>query len=169
MSAKPVAGVGVGKPNAALIYDYLLGGKDYREADRQAAESLLELVPDASVACYDNRQFLGRAVRYLVGTALAAGTPDRGHRERALAGPCLAIGGRRPLARFPGGKLPGLPAGGQVHGCRANRPPFPHRQLICIPFRIPVRNGTPRAAENAQDVARINLPVDSQANYVHSS
>jgi hypothetical protein len=35
----------------------LRGGKDYREADRQAAESLLELVPDASVACYDNRQF----------------------------------------------------------------------------------------------------------------
>jgi hypothetical protein len=28
-----------------------------------------ELVPDASVACYDNRQFLGRAVRYLVGSA----------------------------------------------------------------------------------------------------
>lgn len=67
--SEPVAGVEAGKPNAARIYDYLLGGKDYREADRQAAESLLELVPDASVACYDNRQFLGRAVRYLVGTA----------------------------------------------------------------------------------------------------
>jgi len=55
--SEPVAGVDAGKPNAARIYDYLLGGKDYREADRQAAESLLELVPDASVACYDNRQF----------------------------------------------------------------------------------------------------------------
>lgn len=58
-----------GRPNAARIYDYLLGGKDHNEADREAAEKLLELVPDASVACYDNRQFLGRAVRYLVGSA----------------------------------------------------------------------------------------------------
>jgi len=55
------------RANAARIYDYLLGGKDNYETDRAAAKRLLELVPDASVACYDNRQFLGRAVRYLVG------------------------------------------------------------------------------------------------------
>lgn len=67
--SEPAAGVRAGRPNAARMYDYLLGGKDYGEADRDAAEKLLELVPDASVACYDNRQFLGRAVRYLVGSA----------------------------------------------------------------------------------------------------
>ena len=55
------------QPNAARIYDYLLGGKDNYEVDRAAAEKLLEIVPDASVACYDNRQFFGRVVRYLVG------------------------------------------------------------------------------------------------------
>ena len=55
------------RPNVARIYDYLLGGKDNYDVDRVAAEKLLEMVPDASVACYDNRQFLGRAVRYLVG------------------------------------------------------------------------------------------------------
>jgi trans-aconitate methyltransferase len=65
--SEPVADAAATKPNAARIYDYLLGGKDFREADREAAERLLELVPDASVACYGNRQFLGRAVRYLVG------------------------------------------------------------------------------------------------------
>ncbi len=54
------------QPNAAQIYDYLLGGKDNYEVDRAAAEKLLEIVPDATVACYDNRQFLGRVVRYLV-------------------------------------------------------------------------------------------------------
>jgi hypothetical protein len=54
------------QPNAARIYDYLLGGKDNYEVDRAAAGKLLEVVPDASVACYDNRQFLGRVVRYLV-------------------------------------------------------------------------------------------------------
>jgi len=68
-ASEPAARVDAGKPNAARIYDYLLGGKDSREADRDAAEMLLELVPDASVACYDNRQFLGRAVRHLVGSA----------------------------------------------------------------------------------------------------
>ena len=57
------------QPNAARIYDYLLGGKDNYEVDRAAAEKLLEIVPDASVACYDNRQFFGRVVRYLVGGA----------------------------------------------------------------------------------------------------
>lgn len=67
--SEPAADVDTARPNAARIYDYLLGGKDFRAADRQAAERLLELVPDASVACYDNRQFLGRAVRYLVGSA----------------------------------------------------------------------------------------------------
>jgi S-adenosyl methyltransferase len=58
-------------PSAARIYDYLLGGKDNYETDRVAAERLLEIVPDASVACYDNRQFLGRAVRYLIGGTLS--------------------------------------------------------------------------------------------------
>jgi hypothetical protein len=67
--SEPAGDIKAETPNAARIYDYLLGGKDYNEADRQAAERLLELVPDASVACYDNRQFLGRAVRYLVGGA----------------------------------------------------------------------------------------------------
>jgi S-adenosyl methyltransferase len=55
-------------PNAARIYDYLLGGSASYEADRQAAKLILRAVPDARRAARDNRAFLGRAVRYLAGT-----------------------------------------------------------------------------------------------------
>ena len=50
---------------------------------------LLEMVPDASVACYDNRQFLGRAVRYLVGGTRPPVRQISRYRKRAS----------RPLAR----------------------------------------------------------------------
>ena len=61
------------QPNAARIYDFLLGGKDSFTVDREAAARLLELIPDVAVACQDNRRFLGRAVRYL--------TAERGIRQ----------------------------------------------------------------------------------------
>jgi S-adenosyl methyltransferase len=49
----------------ARIYDYFLGGKDNFAADREAAEELRSLLPDAEVACRENRGFLRRAVRHL--------------------------------------------------------------------------------------------------------
>ena len=52
-------------PNVARIYDYFLGGKDHFAADREAAEELRSLLPDAEMACRENRRFLRRAVRYL--------------------------------------------------------------------------------------------------------
>jgi hypothetical protein len=52
-------------PNAARIYDYLLGGKDNFASDRTAAERLLKVAPDAAVTVRENRRFLQRAVRYL--------------------------------------------------------------------------------------------------------
>ena len=55
-------------PNAARIYDYLLGGSSSYDADRQAAKKLLLAVPDARRAARDNRAFLGRVVRYLAGS-----------------------------------------------------------------------------------------------------
>jgi O-methyltransferase involved in polyketide biosynthesis len=67
----PVPGRGpkfdVSVPNAARIYDYLLGGKDNYQADRDAAERLLKLLPDVQDACRQNRYFLQRVVSYLVG------------------------------------------------------------------------------------------------------
>ena len=53
-------------PNVARIYDYLLGGKDHFAADREAAEKIIQAVPDVQAGVRQNRDFLGRAVRYLV-------------------------------------------------------------------------------------------------------
>ncbi len=58
-------GIDAATPNVARIYDYLLGGKDNFGADRGAARSLLDAIPDAGSIARDNRSFLGRAVRYL--------------------------------------------------------------------------------------------------------
>ncbi len=76
----------MGTPNVARIYDYLLGGKDNYEEDRRAAEQLLKIVPDAAIAAWDNRQFLGRAVKHLVEEAgirqfvdIGTGLPTRGN------------------------------------------------------------------------------------------
>lgn len=73
-------------PNVARVYDFLLGGKDNFEADRKAAKQLLDAVPDAAVAAWDNRQFLGRAVEFLVREAgirqfidIGTGLPTRGN------------------------------------------------------------------------------------------
>jgi len=73
-------------PNVARIYDCLLDGKDNYAADREAAAKLLAAVPDAAVAARDNREFLGRAVRFLAGEAgirqfldIGTGLPTRGN------------------------------------------------------------------------------------------
>jgi hypothetical protein len=59
-----------GVPNAARIYDWLIGGKDNYAADRAAARRLVAVVPGAARAARDNRAFLGRAVRYLAGQGI---------------------------------------------------------------------------------------------------
>jgi SAM-dependent methyltransferase len=52
-------------PNTARIYDYLLGGKDNYAADREVAEQLLAVIPEARMAARQNQAFIGRAVRHL--------------------------------------------------------------------------------------------------------
>jgi hypothetical protein len=49
----------------ARVYDYLLGGKDNFEVDREAAEVAMRAVPAARKTALENRAFLGRAVRFL--------------------------------------------------------------------------------------------------------
>ncbi len=58
------------KPHTARIYDYLLGGWDNYEVDRQAAERVIDLAPDARVSVRANRDFLRRAVRMVVGAGV---------------------------------------------------------------------------------------------------
>lgn len=52
-------------PSVARIYDYLLGGKDNFEVDRNAAAKFIELVPEVPRIAKANRQFLARCVRFL--------------------------------------------------------------------------------------------------------
>jgi hypothetical protein len=54
------------RPNAARIYDYLLGGYHNFDVDRRAAERLLQVHPDVRIASQVNRAFLRRAVLFLV-------------------------------------------------------------------------------------------------------
>jgi hypothetical protein len=54
------------RPNAARVYDYLLGGACNFKIDREFAEKLLENNPEIEGAVRHNRAFLGRAVRFCV-------------------------------------------------------------------------------------------------------
>ena len=72
-------------PNVARIYDYLLGGKDNFPADREAAGQLIQAIPDVAVFARQNREFLGRVVRYLAREAgirqfidIGTGLPTQG-------------------------------------------------------------------------------------------
>ncbi|MBB5783896.1 SAM-dependent methyltransferase [Nonomuraea jabiensis] len=77
-------GIDTSRPNVSRVYDFMLGGKDNYEADRQMALRALELAPDAPEAARANREFLGRVVRFLAARAglrqfldLGSGLPTR--------------------------------------------------------------------------------------------
>jgi hypothetical protein len=53
------------KPSVARGYDYLLGGKDNYQVDREAAEALLAIAPSSRALAVNNRRFLQRTVRYI--------------------------------------------------------------------------------------------------------
>jgi SAM-dependent methyltransferase len=61
------SGLDTAVPNAARIYDYLLGGKDNYAADRTAAERVLRALPDAALVARANRAFMADAVRQVAG------------------------------------------------------------------------------------------------------
>lgn len=65
----PPVDVDLTRPSIARVYDYVLGGKDNFAVDRHAAQSLMNAVPEAPLIARDNRDFLRRAVRYLVAEA----------------------------------------------------------------------------------------------------
>jgi hypothetical protein len=59
-------GIDVNRPNAARVYDYLLGGGCNFEVDRVFARQLQQITPHVERSMQDNRAFLGRAVRFCV-------------------------------------------------------------------------------------------------------
>jgi len=62
----PVEQIDTSRPHPARMYDYFLGGKDNYQVDREAAQEILDLSPDVVMGARANRDFLQRAVRFLV-------------------------------------------------------------------------------------------------------
>ncbi|MDT8913071.1 SAM-dependent methyltransferase [Amycolatopsis sp. PS_44_ISF1] len=62
-------GVDPYRASVARIYDYLLGGKDNYEVDRQEAARIFEKMPELADAARENRAFLIRAIRFLATNA----------------------------------------------------------------------------------------------------
>ncbi|MET0136170.1 MAG: SAM-dependent methyltransferase [Kibdelosporangium sp.] len=85
-------------PSAARVYDYLLGGGHNFSADRDLAENLLKVLPARDMARL-NRQYLHRAVRYLIGQGitqfldLGSGIPTVGnvHEVAQKANPAARV------------------------------------------------------------------------------
>jgi hypothetical protein len=61
--------VDVTRPSIARVYDFMLGGKEHLAVDRRAANTFLNVVPEAGQIARDNREFIRRALRFLVGEA----------------------------------------------------------------------------------------------------
>lgn len=60
-------GLDTERPSVARLYDYFLGGTHNFAADRELARKLLRAAPNARYIVAENRAFLGRAVRFVVG------------------------------------------------------------------------------------------------------
>lgn len=65
----PVGGLVPSRPNAARVYDYLLGGKDNFAVDRTYAQRIVAMMPGVRLGVLAQRAVLGRVVRYLVAEA----------------------------------------------------------------------------------------------------
>jgi hypothetical protein len=59
------AGVDTGRPTPARIYDYMLQGNNYFQADRLAAEQILKAAPEIRDAAWSNRGFHQRAAKWI--------------------------------------------------------------------------------------------------------
>jgi S-adenosyl methyltransferase len=79
-------GIDASRPNAARLYDYLLGGKDNLAADRELGEKIKKALPGVRLGVEQQRAVLRRVVRYLVGEAgirqvidIGSGLPTAGN------------------------------------------------------------------------------------------
>jgi hypothetical protein len=66
---RPPVDLHTDRPHSARVYDYLLGGKDNFQADREVAEADMRANPASRVGPRQNRAFLCRAVRFLAAEA----------------------------------------------------------------------------------------------------
>ena len=86
-------------PNVARMYDYMLGGKENYASDRAAVAKLIEMAPGVPVAARLNREFVGRAVRFVASAGVTqfldvgAGLPTQNsvHQVAQEAAPDAAV------------------------------------------------------------------------------
>jgi hypothetical protein len=84
--------VNVERPSVARVYDYYLGGSHNFAVDREFAEQVLRVLPDAPTVAQENRAFLRRAVHYLCGLGirqfvdLGSGIPTVGNVHEVAQG-----------------------------------------------------------------------------------
>ncbi|WP_233563021.1 SAM-dependent methyltransferase [Micromonospora musae] len=69
MQEIPPSGVDVRFPHSARVYDWWLGGKDNFAADRAMGAALVEAIPTLREMAKENRRFVHRVARHLVGEA----------------------------------------------------------------------------------------------------
>src|SRR3984885_10801109 len=78
-------GVDVRRANVARVYDYLLGGSHNFLADQDLGRSLAAADPSVRAIARANRDFLGRAVRFLTAACveqfldIGSGIPTEGN------------------------------------------------------------------------------------------
>ena len=94
----------VARPNIARMYSYLLRGKDHYQADRTAADAIVDRFPEVAEIARANRRFLARAVRHVARQGvtqfldLGAGLPASPNTHEVAGG----VAGAVPWW-FPGG------------------------------------------------------------------
>jgi len=99
------AGIDSTRPNAARIYDYLLGGIESYAADRELAADLLRICPTLGIVALENRFLLARAVAWTAGQGmtqfidLGAGMPVLKARAGVLEEIHVTAQAARPSAR----------------------------------------------------------------------
>jgi hypothetical protein len=83
---EPPAGIDVSTAHIARVYNYWLGGTDNYARDREAAGEVITAYPPILVSVRAQREFLGRAVRYLAAEAgirqfldIGTGLPSAGN------------------------------------------------------------------------------------------
>lgn len=86
------AGVDVSMPTPARIYDYLLRGHNYFDADAHAAEQILAAVPEVRDAAWSNRGFHQRAAKWIAERGvrqfidIGSGLPTVGNTHEVVQG-----------------------------------------------------------------------------------
>lgn len=68
-SGWPADRIDTDNAHSARIYDYIIGGKDYYRADKEAGDAMSKEWPALPIHMRANRDFMHRAVRHLAGKA----------------------------------------------------------------------------------------------------